>query len=148
MKQIYRPTLEQVFAALRRSWSYETTFDHPEWSAQNPARGQCIISSLIIQDYFGGELRRYQVIGNGIRERHYRNELAGGVLIDTTASQYQVPVQMTDLPVSLGEFVSIRDKRLSDDETRQRYELLAHKVADILKEPEDMEYMKEVAKQT
>lgn len=128
------PSLEQVIDALRRSWSYETTFDHPGWSEQNPARGQCVVSSLIMQDYFGGELRRYQVLGEGINERHYCNVLGGGVVIDTTASQYSTPVQLTILPVELGEFASIRDKRLSDDETRDRYELLAQKVRTILNE--------------
>jgi hypothetical protein len=125
-------TLEQVISALRQSWSYETTFDHPGWSEQNPARGQCVISSLIMQDYFGGELRRYQVAGKGINERHYVNVLDGGIVIDTTASQYDIPVRLTILPVELGEFASIRDKRLSDDETRGRYELLAKKVRTIL----------------
>lgn len=128
------PSLEQVIDALRHSWSYETTFDHPGWSEQNPARGQCQVSSLVMQDYFGGELRRYQVLGEGLDERHYCNVLDGGVVIDTTASQYTTPVQLTILPVELGEFASIRDKRLSDDETRGRYELLAQKVRTILGE--------------
>lgn len=128
------PSLEQVICALRQSWSNETTFCHSEWSRQNPARGQCVVSCLVLQDYFGGELRRYQVIGDGIEERHYRNELEGGVLIDTTASQYDTSVQMTDLPILLGKFASIREKRLSDDDTRERYELLARKVADTLNE--------------
>jgi hypothetical protein len=125
-------SLEQVINALRQSWSYETTFDHPGWSEQNPARGQCVISSLIMQDYFGGDLRRYQVAGEGIDERHYCNVLAGGVVIDITASQYSIPVQLTVLPIELGDFASVRDKRLSDDETRGRYELLAKKVRAIL----------------
>ena len=130
------PSLEQVIDALRDSWSYETTFDHPGWSEQNSARGQCVVSSLIMQDYFGGELRRYQVLGEGINERHYCNVLDSGVVVDTTASQYSMPVQLTILPVELDGFASIRDKRLSDGETRDRYELLAQKVRTILDESE------------
>jgi|GEM_PF-923834 len=133
MQQATSPyALEQVIGALRQSWSYETTFDHPGWSEQNPARGHCIVSSLIMQDYFGGDLRRYQVAGRGIAERHYVNVLDGGVVVDTTASQYQIPITLTVLPFELDGFSSIREKRLSDDETRGRYELLSERVAHIL----------------
>lgn len=51
-----------------------------------------MVSSLVAQDYFGGDSVRYAVKGDGIDEMHYCNLLEDGVLLDTTRSQYQVPV--------------------------------------------------------
>lgn len=126
------PTLEQLILALQRSWCAETSYADSDWPADNPARGQCVVSSLVVQDYFGGELVRYAVKGDGIDEMHYCNMLEGGVLLDTTRSQYQTPMTFTFAPVELKQYTSIREKRLDDDETRQRYELLQQRVAAYL----------------
>ena len=123
------PTLEQLIATLRHSWSGATSYADSDWSADNPARGQCVVSSLVVQDYLGGDLVRYAVKGDGIDEMHYCNMLDGGVLLDTTRSQYQAPVTFTLMPVDLKHYKSVREKRLDDDETRERYELLRQRVA-------------------
>lgn len=41
---------------LKKSWSAETSYSPGEWTSINPARGQCVISSLILQDCFGGNI--------------------------------------------------------------------------------------------
>lgn len=124
-----KPSLDQLLAALRHAWTAETGFAGTEWSTDNPARAQCVVSSLVVQDYLGGELIRFAVSGDGINEMHYCNELPGGTLLDTTRPQYQgAQVTFTPKPVELKGHATIRDKRLADDETRERYELLKSRV--------------------
>lgn len=126
------PTLEELIAALRASWSAETAFEANDWSKENPARGQCVVSSLVVQDYFGGDLRRYAVSGDKT-ETHYANLLESGVILDTTASQYDgLDVQLVVTPPNLKEFSSIREKCLAGESTRRRYELLKPRVAAFL----------------
>lgn len=126
------PTIEQIIEALQNSWSADTSFDASEWSPENPARGQCVVSSLVVQHYLGGDLRRFRVSAPGLKETHYCNVLENGMVLDTTASQYKVPVTLEIVPVDLKGFASIRDKRLAEGETRTRYEILKLRVADYL----------------
>lgn len=48
--------LTKIVEALEASWGADTTLDPSDWTADNLSRGQCIVSSLVIQDYFGGDL--------------------------------------------------------------------------------------------
>jgi hypothetical protein len=126
------PSLQRLTAALHASWGPDTDLDPSRWSADNPARGQCVVSSLVVQDYYGGDFRRYRTHYEGHMEMHYCNILPDGTIIDTTASQYQTPVTLEILPIDLKGFATIRDKRLADDETSQRYEILKLRVAAYL----------------
>lgn len=125
-----------LMSALKSSWSAETSYSSDEYEESNPARGQCVVSSLVVQDYLGGELARAKVCGDGIDEKHYFNTLPDGLVIDTTRSQYTKPVTMADSPVDfkLDGFESVRERLLADDDTRRRYELLKQKVQAKLKE--------------
>lgn len=123
-----KPPLDELLTTLHAAWGPDTCFMKSEWNAQNPARGQCVVSSLVVQDYLGGELMRYKVRGDGIEEMHYCNVLDGGAILDTTGQQYNDTVTMQMSPVSLDGFASIRAKRLADAETKTRYELLKSRV--------------------
>lgn len=120
--------LKTITEALESSWGADTAYDRNEWSLDNKARGQCVVSSLVVQDYLGGELVKCSVKGESISETHYFNKLADGAIIDTTKGQYTDSVVMKPQPVSYDGFTSIRQKRLSDDDTRERYELLKSRV--------------------
>jgi hypothetical protein len=126
MKQ---PTLQELSNALQSSWAADTAYSPEEWSQNNKARGHCVISSLIVQDYLGGDLIRYEINNAQLHETHYMNQLSDGTVIDTTASQYVTPVNMKRKPIDIGEFASIRDKRLADISTAARYETLKRRVA-------------------
>jgi len=117
-----------LLKALFLSWSADTSFLASEWSKNNPARGQCVVSALVVQDYLGGELIRYHVKGDGIDEMHYVNSLEHGVTLDTTASQYKEGTVLTLTHVDLAGFKTIRDKRLSDADTYRRYKILKQRV--------------------
>lgn len=127
-----KPSFEQLMTALRLSWNAKTSYADDQWPSDNPARAQCVVSSLVVQDYLGGELVRYAVRGDGIQEMHYCNQLEGGVLLDTTRSQYRTEVTFTLSPVDLKTYKSVREKRLGDNETRMRYHILKRRVADYL----------------
>jgi len=130
------PTIAEFTIALQVSWGPDTCFDAKEWSSDNPARGHCVASSLVTQDYFGGNLKRYHVTfkSDGHEETHYCNILSDGTILDTTGMQYQWPVLLEPRDVDLKGYASIREKRLADEDTRKRYKLLADRVATKLQE--------------
>ena len=125
-------TLQQLTKALHQAWDSDTAYDATEWSSNNKARGQCVVSSLLVQDYLGGELVRYEINEGSLHEMHYANQLEDGTIVDTTGSQYLSPVSMKIKPVALKGFASIRDKRLADTSTARRYEILKKRVEQLL----------------
>ena len=119
--------VKNVIEALEKSWSAETSYDPNDWSTKNPARGQCAVSSLIMQDFFGGEIVRFAAESNGVYEKHYANIIEGS-LIDVTRSQYPDTAVLVINSPDLGDFSSLRERILSDDDTKRRYELLKKRV--------------------
>lgn len=117
-------SIEQVAAALESSRSAYTAYDANDWSPNNTARGQCVVSSLIVQDILGGQLQKMKVTYNGIDESHYRNILPNGMIIDTTKSQYPNNQIMETADINLGEFNTLREKLFSQANTEKRYKLL------------------------
>lgn len=85
-------TLDDVAAAIRSSWSAATCdpVDLPQWSPDNPARGQCGSSALVLNDLLGGDLVIAEVHRpDGSRQGvHYWNRLPGGVEVDLTREQF------------------------------------------------------------
>jgi hypothetical protein len=125
-----KPNREQLAQALHATWGSDTCVDTGEWTADNPARGQCVPSSLVVQDYEGGDLRRYEVtLPDGSHEKHYCNVLQDGTEEDTTRVQYIGPISLRVDPVDLKGFGSVREKRLAEPVTRAKYELLRDRVA-------------------
>ena len=131
-----KPDILHITEALRASWSPKTSTWGEDLPVDNPARGQCAVSSLVVQDFLGGDLFRVRANGEGIDEKHYYNVLDDGTVIDTTREQYQGKVvSLTPAPVDLeGKYVSIRKKSLDNEDTRRRYEVLRRLVGDILGE--------------
>ncbi|MEZ9473792.1 hypothetical protein AB4172_01485 [Vibrio splendidus] len=83
------PNLDEVLKALQDSWSIESTDEPENWTQSNPSRGQCGMSSLIINDYFGGKLVLWKVfVGQEQVGVHYSNELPDGTPFDSTGDQF------------------------------------------------------------
>jgi hypothetical protein len=84
-------TLSELEQAIRAAWSAETCdpVDQP-WSAANPARGQCGVTALVLNDLIGGDLVLADVIrSDGSRQgSHCWNRLPGGVDVDLTREQF------------------------------------------------------------
>jgi hypothetical protein len=130
-----KPNLQQLTVALHSAWSANTGYvDASAWNNDNPARGQCVTSSLIVQDFFGGDIVRYAVKARGIDETHYANILEDGTVIDMTRSQYEGEVTLMEIPINLAmnNFRTVRERCLADEETRALYEILRERVDDRL----------------
>ena len=91
MAMVFR-SLADIERAIRSSWSEETCdpVALDEWSTENPSRGQCAVTSLVVQDFLGGELLLAEVLNaDGSRQGlHYWNRLASGVEVDLTREQF------------------------------------------------------------
>jgi hypothetical protein len=86
-------SLTRLEEAIRASWSPETCdpVDLDDWSEANPARGQCAVTALVVQDLLGGELLLADVRhADGTRQGvHYWNRLEGGFQLDLTRDQFR-----------------------------------------------------------
>jgi len=84
-------TLEAVILALRESWGPDTCApeDSGDWSPDNPSRGQCATTALVLHDFFGGSLVTGEVIVEGERvDFHWWNRLPDGEQVDITLDQF------------------------------------------------------------
>ncbi len=76
--------------AFRVSWACDTSEGPDEWTATNPAHGQCGVTALVIRDLLGGEILAANVLLNGKRvDRHAWNRLPSGLEIDLTRDQFR-----------------------------------------------------------
>lgn len=110
--------------ALQRAWSRETSYSKSaaSWSPENPAVGQCAISSLVVNDALGGELA-WVMVGD---ISHYFNVIDGEI-IDLTSDQFG------DVVVDYADYtVESRDSVLESDETQRRYALLKRRLSEDL----------------
>lgn len=113
--------LTDLELVLQRAWSADTSAS-PTWSAECPSAGQCAVTALLLQDYFGGELLRGVVCG----ESHYWNRLPDGTEVDLTAQQF------AEYRVDTPPEVRDRSYVLSFPATVRRYHLLRAAVASLL----------------
>ncbi len=121
--------LEQI---LKDSWSKETSSDPDNWSPENPAWGQCAVTSLIVNDCLGGEIVwAPAILPNGKEISHYFNKI-NGKEIDLTREQFP---SGTKIPLGIPkskQFSTTREYILSYPETQRRYEILKQKVQKAL----------------
>ena len=83
-------TLAQLEEAIRESWSLDTAEEDDGWTPENPSRGQCDITSLVVHDFFGGEVLAAGVFLDGERvEAHMWNRLVSGIEVDLTRDQFR-----------------------------------------------------------
>lgn len=121
-------TINAIFKAVQSSWSKETCYplQREEWSESNPSIGQCAVTSLVVQDYFGGE------IGYNSTFKHYWNIFPKSKIIDLTKDQFPRN------SIIVLEKIVTRDYLLNSEnafrvETFKRYEILKNKVKNKLK---------------
>jgi hypothetical protein len=124
-------TLAQIEDAIRESWGRDTADEDDDWTPENPSRGQCDVTSLVVQDIFGGELLAAGVFRDGERvESHMWNRLPGGIELDLTRDQF-----------ANGDVIgepSVRERPSEFEREHPRYHrydaylLLAHRVQEHL----------------
>jgi hypothetical protein len=104
-------TIDDLHRLLPSAWRADTSFLKADWSADNPAVGQCAVTALVVQDLFGGELLR----GRMQNATHYWNRLPNGQEVDLTAGQFE----KTE-PVFVETALRSRECVLSFAATRER----------------------------
>ena len=84
-------SVEVLRPLLRAAWGPDTCDPHDleSWWPGNPARGQCGVTALVVQDLLGGELILGEVHVEGVKVgHHYWNRLLDGTEVDFTADQF------------------------------------------------------------
>lgn len=118
-----RVELSELQVAISKSWGRDTSNDWKGWSQSSPSYGQCAVTSLVVQDYFGGRLMRVDVIkGGSVTGSHYYNELPNGRIVDFTIGQFGKDVSFGPPAERTREYV------LSNTGTSIRYKLLSENV--------------------
>lgn len=84
------PDREAVVAAVRASWSRETSDDPDEWTPEWVTRGQCGVTAHVVRELLGGEILIAPVIGSSQpNEHHAWNRLPSGEELDLTLDQFR-----------------------------------------------------------
>jgi len=63
----------ELYRTLLKLWSADTSSPSESWSQDIPAKNHCSITSLIVNDYFGGEILTTKTIGG----THFYNLIDG-----------------------------------------------------------------------
>lgn len=119
-----------LFSCYDSSTAFETT--QKIWSKENRSLGQCAITALLVQDYFGGDIKRGYIPERNMY--HNWNEI-DGKKIDLTIEQIgNVPdVKYTKI------ITKSRNSLLKNKSTSTRYFLLKERVEKRIKEWESLE---------
>jgi hypothetical protein len=107
-----------LYVAMHDCWSVETG---GKWLSANPARGQCSVTALVVQDFLGGDILKTDVDG----EWHFYNRIDGRRW-DLTMRQFETPIGYDDFPSDHHEAMS--------DTFEGRYRLLHDRVRRALDE--------------
>ncbi len=121
--KINNQKLAKISNLLSLAWSKETCspIKVDSWTDKNPSSGQCAISALVTQDYFGGDLAKI-IVENVV---HYFNVINDDI-VDTTAAQFG------DARIDYSNYkIKTRQDVLSNQDTKNRYQALKQKVRQI-----------------
>ena len=120
-------SFDMLKSAIERSWGARSSFDAEEWTPSNPAHGQCAMTALVVNDFFGGKfLKVVATYPNGKVVSHFYNELESGI-VDLTRSQFPEGTKF-----SAAEYRS-RERVLSNPVTAKKYKVLKKRVLMRLK---------------
>lgn len=113
------PTPIDLYRAISRVWAADTSSPTGAWSHTNPAQNHCSVTSLVVQDCFGGEILSTKTSGG----THFYNSI-DGVKWDLTVSQFSEPIPYDDTRSS-------REAALADTSS-EKYMLIKRRLASSL----------------
>ena len=103
----------ELFRVLKMVWSEDTSGGSTGWSRDNPAKNHCSITSLIVQDYFGGDILTTKTAGG----THFYNSI-DGKRWDLTVSQFAEPICFEDNPstreAAIADTTELKYRKLTD----------------------------------
>lgn len=108
-----------LYRVISRLWSGATSSPTHAWSSSTPAKNHCSITSLIVQDHFGGEILRTRTSGG----THFYNMIEGRKW-DLTVSQFDEPIPYDDT-------ASTREDAMADT-SPEKYALLASRLREAM----------------
>lgn len=116
-------TIELLKEKFNKIYAADTCYPmcRNDWNANNPTLGHCAVASLIVNDYFGGEI--YKIKVNEIS--HYFNVIAGDI-VDLTAAQFGKPIDYSD------RIKKTREEMLENEDTLARYILFKNRLQEII----------------
>jgi hypothetical protein len=122
-----------IINAIRDSWCRETSYDPDNWNKRNPAYGQCAVSSMVYQLFFGGMIYKATVIlPDGTTESHYLNALFDPsdqeFLVDLTIEQFPDDTQLVDYKQANSSSL------YANKETLDRFQMLSELVYQKIKQ--------------
>lgn len=82
-------SLAALQRAVEDAWSSDTADSPEEWSASNPARGQCAVTAVVLRHFLGGVILVAEVEGGHVGEHHAWNRLSNGLELDLTRKQFK-----------------------------------------------------------
>ncbi|EOQ13718.1 hypothetical protein KQ3_01084 [Bacillus cereus B5-2] len=103
---------KRIYEALIKSWSIETS---SKWTIENPAKGQCGVTALVVQDIYGGEIKKTKV-----REVWHCYNFIDGQRFDFTEAQFNENLNYMDVE-------SNREEAFADTNEKQ-YSILKEKI--------------------
>ena len=142
--------INELKELLSKSWTKETCSPglRNEWNETNPSLGQCAITALIINDFFGGKIMRCMASTGS----HYYN-LIDGNIIDFTVEQF-----LGEIPGYEEGQERTREYLLGNEDTKKRYEKLMYNLKQSIRvaqgkqfkliNPEGKEYLSNTPRNT
>lgn len=103
---------KQIYEMLKKSWSIETS---SKWTSENPAKGQCGVTALVVQEIYGGKIKKTKV-GEAW---HFYNCIDGKVF-DFTETQFNEKLKYMGVE-------SNREEAFADTDEKQ-YGILKEKI--------------------
>ncbi|REB76097.1 YunG family protein [Bacillus sp. 522_BSPC] len=104
--------IKEIKKALLKSWSLESS---SKWSLNNPAKGQCGVTALVVNDLLGGEIKKTK-LPEGWHFYNFINKKR----CDLTATQFKEDILYEDI-------LSNREEAFTDTNEKQ-YNYLKQKV--------------------
>jgi len=120
MESVDKKSLREAFL---KSWSRETSYPRTkaQWSTKNPSFGQCAVTSLVVNDLYGGK------IVYNTDYHHYWNVLEDGTVIDLTKDQFGKNITIKPQGETTREYI-LSSESAARALTPQRYYMLKHEV--------------------
>lgn len=116
MIEFSEENIHKVLDILNRCWSIKSS---SKWTINNPANGQCSVTSLVINDIFGGYIVKTKVSEGW----HFYNKI-GSQTFDFTKSQFlQEPIYE--------DVLSSREEAFNDT-NKDQYNYLKMKVSELM----------------
>ena len=114
--------IKKIQQALQECYSKDLCYPkvQNDWNENNKCFGMCAITSLIINDYFGGYICKIHVDGIS----HYFN-LVEDKIIDLTSSQFNHEIDYKD-------YQNINREKILTSETKNRYNRLKTRLIKVL----------------